>query len=193
MTNLQKKQPKTTSTSEKSKGELKQSTKPSSSTSDSLLEELRANIAQDGFEYDDPKFFRKVKSVRGYGLGLTREELKHFDSIDLPVKYNDDHLRMMADLDRCAREAKKDPNSRQLIAYNPHVEFLFPCFNFFQFLKGKDGKFILHVYQRSQELGKWKEDIAFFNKLINIFEVESGHEVADLKIIYGDLHYETEK
>lgn len=92
----------------------------------------------------------------------------------------------------CADQANKDPQSRRLLALNTDdYTHIFQCFNLVQFINTKDRNYDMYVYQRSQDLAKWADDIRCFLQVVDMFEVSTLAKVTKIVVIYGDIHYST--
>lgn len=159
-------------------------------TSDEQLNNIKNDISVLGFSQDDKRLGRRTQSICGYSFSSSKSKLVDFYRLEVADKYQEDYKRMSDDLNYSYELAKEDMNSRQLIIDNFNDRETVPCFNTFQFLyNGKD--FSLQVYQRSQDLTKWKSDIRFFMFLMEEFEQRTGYKVNWLNVFYGNIHYET--
>lgn len=155
---------------------------------------IRSQIDKYGSIVYDARFNRHVKDVSGYHIVLDENSIELFRNVPVQIKYSKDWDKMRSWLIWCVREVKKDPYSRQLLMSNMGNYYTrFPCFNTFQFKYTQRGEFDLYVYQRSQDLAKWIDDIAFFRSVSKEFEKKTGYKVTKFIIIYGSIHETAEK
>lgn len=166
----------------------------STETPDGIIENAKGYIDMNNrVELD--RLGRKVKFVNMYDLHIEPETLRPLASVPVEPKYRADYKRMKPDLVWLYKEAVRQENSRQLVAYNQNPDKTqIPCFNFFHFQKNAGDKgFHLYIYQRSQDLDKMKSDLRFFLSIVEEFEEKTGYEVKYIMMKYGNIHYEEGK
>src|SRR3990167_8186909 len=159
-------------------------TKDSSKLLESTLCNLKDVIKKHGTKEYDFRFSREVYRLPGHFYILRKEEFKYFQELPLLKKYDNDLERLKPGIEWCADEANKNPQSRRLLAMNTeNYTQTFQCFNLVQFIQTKDRKYDMYVYQRSQDLVKWADDIRCFLEIVNKFEDSTLAKITKIVVI----------
>lgn len=159
-----------------------------------LRVELKKAIDENGFRQNDERLKRVTMSLPGHFVVVSDSALLEWcANQDLLDKYLEDTKRMYASFKIAVDEAKKNPNSRQLMVFNDrNFAKIHQCFTHFHFVRTERGEFDMYVYQRSSDMSKLKDDLIFFAHQMKKFQKKTGHAVTALVIIFGHIHYEIE-
>lgn len=139
-------------------------------------------------------FDKNLKRVVYHCVNLSVSVPNFRESMTIPLlqKYNADFKRIKHGLNFCISQAMKDMTSRRLMTFNvKSYQNTFQCFNSFHFVFDEtSAKYTLIVYQRSQDMIKWLDDIRFFTHVVEYFEKGTGYQVGKITVHYGDIHVE---
>lgn len=156
---------------------------------DIYTEQLKKEIDERGFEYEDTRFNRKVKSISGHFLVI--KELDEIKKNKLEEKYKKDWMRMYSYFKKTVKYCLEDSYSRRLVVFNNmNYKTNFQCFNLFQFVITANSNFDMYIYQRSADLAKFVDDVKFFGYVAKKFESRTKKIINKIVIIYGSVHYE---
>ena len=156
-----------------------------------ILDELRAKIESEGFEQEDKRLNRKVKSIPGHFIIITGEALDSL-KVDKPLeKYGEDWKRMYSTFKLAVKTAQGYKDSRRLMVLNDsRYAKIFQCFTHLQFVYTHRNEFDMYVYLRSSDLDKLKDDLVFFSHVMKKFESKVKIPTTKLVVIFGNVHFE---
>lgn len=159
-----------------------------------LSTKLKEYILSKGFIQEDVRYGRKVWALPGHFVVLKDPRLLgYLLRRTILTKYVNDWNRMIPSFLSSTHEAKKNPNSRQLMVMNDEDYFkVFQCFTHMQFVYTARKEFDLYVYQRSADMEKLKEDLTFFAHVGQAFGIEVGKRVTKIVVVYGNVHFTKE-
>jgi len=159
-----------------------------------LVDRLYRDIKKNGFVQKDKRFNRKVWALPGHFIIIKDIATKvYLLQQSLLRKYADDWNRMSISFLKACQEAKKDPNSRQLVVFNDaNFDKVHQCFTHMQFVYTARNEFDLYVYQRSADMVKLKDDLTFFAHVGQLFETEVKKKVTKIVVVYGNVHFTKE-
>ena len=156
-----------------------------------FLRGVKKTVDKNGFIQKDIRMNRYVKALPGHFEVLKGRAFQELKFAGIPDKYVQDFTRMHETFLAAALKAKKDRYSRQLVVLNTdnYLEVQ-PCFLSMQFVYTHRSEFDLYVYQRSSDLSKLRDDLAFFAHVAKEFEVAVKCHVTKLVVVFGNIHYE---
>lgn len=155
-----------------------------------LIDSVESHIKKLGFHQQDRRLNRQTTSVVGYTLDIDDGNILRYLKSTKPLsKFDADWGRLALWFSSVITAAAEDKDSRRLVLYNTPTQSMtdYPCFTQMQVCRD-DESYTLVVTQRSGDVAKMKDDLAFFGSVAHKFENKLKIKIRKICVMYAHIH-----